>query len=259
LVLICFALTAHAAPQALPSPSPDGCYPGYTTAEGCHALLHLTAGLGNTAVGWYSLTNDTTGSFNTALGGGTLVLNNADSNTAAGYQSLRFNDGGDSNNAIGSYALQNNNRLENNALGAQALQNNTSGSANVAIGDSAFLNSTTGSYNTIIGWHAGDRDMVPNVDGDDNIYIGATASPPVSGTENGTIRIGDPGFISACYIGGISGASSPGGVPVMVNGNGKLGTAPAGSPLSMDNLLKQQQLVQQLNATTEKQAATIAL
>ena len=353
LVLICFALTAHAAPQALPSPSPDGCYPGYTTAEGCHALLHLTAGLGNTAVGWYSLTNDTTGSFNTALGGGTLVLNNADSNTAAGaaalllngsgtqncaygtdalvyngngvtgadyndgfgafalfsntdgfsnnafgnhtlfenihgaantavgdlalqntgqsgsvfanyntavgYQALRFNDDGDSNNAIGSYALQNNNSLENNALGAQALQNNTSGSANVAIGDSAFLNSTTGSYNTIIGWHAGDRDMVPNVDGDDNIYIGATASPPVSGTENGTIRIGDPAHVSDCYIAGISGATSTGGIPVLVNGNGKLGTAPAGSPLSMDNLLKQQQLVQQLNATTERQAATIAL
>src|ERR1700746_1046888 len=36
LILVCFALplAAQAAPQALPSPTPDGCYPGFTTAEG---------------------------------------------------------------------------------------------------------------------------------------------------------------------------------------------------------------------------------
>src|SRR6266480_7613399 len=41
LILVCFALspTAYAAPQTLPSPlpspsNPDGCYPGFTTAEG---------------------------------------------------------------------------------------------------------------------------------------------------------------------------------------------------------------------------------
>src|SRR5262249_10841083 len=140
------------------------------------------------------------------------------------------------------------------AMGAQALQNNT-GSANTAIGDSAFIDSTTGGFNTIIGWHAGG-----GVNGDDNIYIGATAGPsPTPAAEDGTIRIGDPAFVSNCYIAGISGASSPGGVPVLINGSGKLGTAPAGSPLSMDNLIKQQQLVQQLKATTEKQTAVIAL
>ena len=171
-----------------------------------------------------------------------------------GYQALRFNDGGDSNNAVGAYALQNNSSSQNNAIGAFALQNNT-GDANTAVGDSAFLNSTTGSFSTIIGWSAG---AGTGVNGDDDIYIGAT-SGPASGSENGTIRIGDPAHVSACYIAGISGAASTGGVPVLINGNGQLGTAPAGSPLSMDNLLKQQQLVQQLNATTEKQAATIAL
>src|ERR1700758_5469189 len=80
LVMVCFALTAHAAPQALPSPSPDGCYPGFTTAEGCNALHSLTTGAGNTAVGWESLSNDTLGQYNTALGAGTLLLNTADSN-----------------------------------------------------------------------------------------------------------------------------------------------------------------------------------
>jgi hypothetical protein len=37
------------------SPAPDGCYPGFTTAEGCKALQFLGAGAGNTGVGWYSL------------------------------------------------------------------------------------------------------------------------------------------------------------------------------------------------------------
>src|ERR1051325_11564681 len=78
LILVCFAipLAAHAAPQALPTPiagNPDGCYPGFTTAEGCKALQHLTTGAGNTAVGWYSLFEATTGSYNTGLGGRTPV------------------------------------------------------------------------------------------------------------------------------------------------------------------------------------------
>jgi len=350
LILVCFAfpLAAQAAPQALPSPSPDGCYPGFTVAEGCHALFHLTTGAGNTAAGWYSLWADTTGSFNTALGGGTLVLNTADSNTATGAAALllngsgtqncaygtdalvytghgvagaNFNDGfgafalfnntdgftnnalgnhalfedihgagntavgdlalqdndsdgmalgnintavgaqallanvdGDSNNAVGYSALENNTAgTQNNAIGVFALVNST-GAANTAAGDSAFMNSVTGSFNTVIGWHAG---AVTGVDGDDNIYIGATSGP--TGAENGSIRIGDPGFVTGCWIAGISGQTATGGVPVVVNAAGKLGTVPAGSPLSMNNLLKQQQLVQQLKAATEKQAATIAL
>jgi hypothetical protein len=354
LILVCFALTAQAAPRALPSPSPDGCYPGFTTAEGCNALLSLTTGAANAAFGWFSLSSNTTGNYNTGLGGGTLVLNNADSNTAAGaaamllntkgsgadtgtqncaygtdalvynagaatdgsgsyndavgafalfsntdgfsnnafgnhvlwvnlhgaantgvgdlaaqdtgasgsidanyntavgYQALRFNDGGDSNNAIGAYALQNNDSLENNAMGVSALQNNT-GSANTAIGDSAFVNSTTGSYSTVIGWQAG---AGTGVNGDDDIYIGAT-SGPASGTENGTIRIGDTAHVSACYIAGIFGAASTGGVAVLVNSSGQLGTAPAGSPFSMNNMLKQQRTVEELKAVIALQAAQI--
>ena len=33
------------------APPPDGCYPGFTTAEGCLALQNLTTGVGNTGVG----------------------------------------------------------------------------------------------------------------------------------------------------------------------------------------------------------------
>ena len=62
-------------------PAPDGCYPNFTTAEGCNALNALTRGLGNTGVGWYSLFSNTTGNFNTGVGAGALALNNTDNNT----------------------------------------------------------------------------------------------------------------------------------------------------------------------------------
>ena len=39
-VLACFALL----PAQAVSPAPDGCYPNYTTAEGCNALNFLTTG-----------------------------------------------------------------------------------------------------------------------------------------------------------------------------------------------------------------------
>src|SRR6266487_1370141 len=83
------------------SPAPDGCYPGFTTAEGCNALNSLTTGAGNTALGWRSLFLDSSGSFNTAVGGGALILNNGDSNTAVGAAALLLNTTGTENTAIG--------------------------------------------------------------------------------------------------------------------------------------------------------------
>src|SRR5512141_2396775 len=75
-------------------PPPDGCYPNFTTAEGCDALSLLTTGAGNTGLGWRSLFLDTTGNFNTGVGGGALVLNNADSNTAVGAGAMLLNTDG---------------------------------------------------------------------------------------------------------------------------------------------------------------------
>jgi len=43
------------------SPAPDGGYPGGNTAEGQKALLNLTTGEYNTAVGFLSLGSDTSG------------------------------------------------------------------------------------------------------------------------------------------------------------------------------------------------------
>ena len=93
------------------------------------------------------------------------------------------------------------------------------GAANIAIGDSAALNNVGGSFNTVIGSLAG-QDLTS---GGDNIYIGATAGNG-AGNEDGTTRIGDPQFISTCYIAGISGQTASGGVAVFIDPNGKLGT-----------------------------------
>ncbi len=38
-------------PTSTPTPTP-GCYPNFTTAEGCDALNSLTTGAGNTGLGW---------------------------------------------------------------------------------------------------------------------------------------------------------------------------------------------------------------
>jgi hypothetical protein len=46
-------------------PPPDGGYPGANTAEGQNALLNLTTGTFNTAVGFLSLRSDMEGQFNT--------------------------------------------------------------------------------------------------------------------------------------------------------------------------------------------------
>src|SRR5438477_10321275 len=80
LVLACFALSPTARAQ-LPSPTPDGGYPGNNTAEGDGALssvqINATAGNGidNTAIGFDALFSNTTGSGNTAIGFEALFFN----------------------------------------------------------------------------------------------------------------------------------------------------------------------------------------
>src|SRR2546430_16837378 len=71
----------------------------------------------------------------------------------------------------------------------------------------------------MVGTQAG-QDLIS---GYDNIYVGATAENGVP-SESGTVRMGDPQFVSTCYIAGITGQTSSGGVAVFINANGKLGT-----------------------------------
>ena len=205
------------------SPPPDGCYPNFTTAEGCNALQNLTSGAGNTGLGWYALFGTSTANFNTGVGAGTLVLNNNDSNTAVGTAALILNTAGTQNSALGTAALVNNdNGLNNTAVGAFAMQTNTNGSNNTAVGNAALQNST-GDYLTAIGANAGtDPDIVSN-----NVYI---SDPGFPGDENvlsiGGIAASGTDFENT-YIGGIYGTEVNQGsaLPVYVDTDGHLGTS----------------------------------
>ena len=133
-------------------PAPDGCYPNYTTAEGCNALQFLGAGAGNTGVGWYSLFSVGDGNYNTGVGAGTLVLNTADSNTAVGAAAMLLNTTGSQNTAVGTDALlYNDTGGANTAVGDSALLFNTTGASNTATGLQALVHNTIGQRNTASG------------------------------------------------------------------------------------------------------------
>src|SRR5439155_13547157 len=198
---------------------------GYNDAVGAFALFSNIDGSFNNALGEEALYSNIHASQNTAIGDLALVNNDstgngsAQFNTAVGAQALLTNTDGDSNNAIGDYALGfNTTGSRNQAIGVDALLNNDTGGSNVAIGDSALSQNVQGSYNTVIGYLAGG-----SVEGDDNIYIGGTAGSGIT-SESGTARIGDPQFVFNCYVAGITGQTSSGGVAVFINANGKLGT-----------------------------------
>jgi len=126
----------------------------------------------------------------------------------------------------------------NAALGQQALYSNTSGGYNTALGPAALYSNTIGKFNTAIGIWA----LVENLTGSTNIALGASAGSNLyegdnnidignSGefNEGGTIRIGTQGTHTNTFIAGISGVTVSGGSVVVVNSDGQLGTAPAGS------------------------------
>jgi len=183
--LVCLSPFAHAAGL---NPSPDGGYPGLTTAEGDNALFNLTSGFANTGLGWFSLFSDSTASYNTAVGTGAPVLNNADSNTATGVAALLlnttgtrntangtaalvYNDSGNDNTAMGAFALYNNTASNNCALGSYALFLNDTGGNNCAVGYNALASNVTTSFNTAIGSSA----LMHNTFGDYNTATGYVA------------------------------------------------------------------------------------
>ena len=92
---------------------------------------------------------------------------------------------------------------------------NTTGKSNIAEGTSALGSNTTGSRNIAIGAFAG----VNLTTGSNNIDIGHWGSAG----ESNTIRIGKPGIQTNTYVAGISGATVPGGVGVIVDSTGHVG------------------------------------
>ena len=232
LLLACFALSPAA--QAV-DPPPDGGYPGDNTAEGTDALYSLTGGtentalgadalyhnaggIGNTAVGHSTLLSNTSGNDNTAIGVLALFSNTLGShNTASGDFALYSNTSGDDNTADGHFALFHNiTGLRNTATGHGALNGNTTGESNTASGFNALAHNTAGSGNIALGASAGTNLRT----GNENIDIGNAGVTD----ESNTIRIGNAANQSATFIAGISGATVAGGVGVIVDSSGHLGT-----------------------------------
>ena len=209
------------------------------TAIGLFALLFDSIGQGNTATGAAALASNIFGNNNTATGNDALVSNqsgdnntaigalamagddqelagNSD-NTAVGFATLYLNNSGNNNIAIGVNAMYNNISGSNNTVsGFQALNSNTTGSNNTADGNNALLHNTTGSFNIAVGNGAGGNLTT----GINNIDIGNKGVA----AESKTIRIGKPTKQMNTFIAGISGATVPTGVAVIVDGSGHLGT-----------------------------------
>jgi hypothetical protein len=158
------------------------------------------------------------GNRNTVLGDSALFSNTSGSfNTAVGFNALVFNTTGSFNTANGDAALLNNTTgFNNTGNGRDALFSNTSGNNNTADGQNAMRSNATGQNNIALGFEAG----INLTTGSNNIDIGNAG---VAG-ESRTIRIGTRQTHRATFIAGISGASVPTGVAVIVDANGHLGT-----------------------------------
>jgi hypothetical protein len=203
------------------------------TANGFHALYYNTTGFENTAVGSYALYSNATGFYNTAIGEYALGLNTTGAfNTACGYFALYMNTGGANNTAEGFYALYYNTTGNYNTAGGKyALLFNTSGIDNTAEGAFSLENNTTGSKNTALGFNA----LSSNTTGGNNVALGQSAGANLT-TGNGNIDIGNAGVAGEAktirignaqintYIAGINGVTVAGGVGVLVDSNGHLGT-----------------------------------
>jgi hypothetical protein len=212
LVLACFALS----PQARA-----------VCQEGCLTLE-------NTVLGNDALASNTTGERNTAIGSAALFSNTtAFNNTATGFEALQLNTTGTNNTATGADAMEiNTSGVENTATGASALASNTTGHQNTANGINALAYNTTGDRNTAIGSLAlffnngnsnialGRRAGSNLTTGDNNIDIGN----PGNAGESNTIRIGKVGTQTTTFIAGISGVAVAGGVGVIIDARGHLGT-----------------------------------
>lgn len=171
------------------------------TAEGYLALYNNSSGISNTANGVSALTSNTTGNYNTAdgqdaLSGNTTGINN----TASGVDALHSNTAGNYNSACGQGALYGNTTGNNNtAVGQNAMKAATTGKNNIAIGSNAGFNLAAGSNNIMIF----DRGLASDAN---------------------TIRIGKVGTQKTTYIAGISGSTVAGGVTVVADSSGHLGT-----------------------------------
>jgi hypothetical protein len=112
--------------------------------------------------------------------------------------------------------LYNSSGSNNTANGFESLFNNTTGKFNTAAGENALFNNTTGNHNIALGDSAGTNLTT----GSNNIDVGNAGVA----SESRTIRIGTSATHRATFIAGISGATVAGGVGVVIDASGHLGT-----------------------------------
>jgi hypothetical protein len=188
------------------------------TANGFAVLFSTTTGSNNTANGFEALASNTTGNNNTANGFDALFSNTTgNGSTATGFEALFSNTTGKFNTATGPNALLHNTiGNSNTADGVNALFSNTSGNNNTANGFEALFSNTTGGSNIALGYLAGQNLTT----GSNNINIGNQGVA----AEADTIRIGTVGTQTNTIVAGISGVTVAGGVGVIVDTNGHLGT-----------------------------------
>jgi Chaperone of endosialidase len=196
----------------------DACLTNNNTVQGEDALFSLATGVNNTAIGFKALFSDTDGTDNTAIGTEALFSNTTGNyNTANSDFSLYYNTTGNYNTATGPFALYyNTHGNSNTANGYRALQNST-GDSNTATGYRALGSNTIGNNNIALGFQAG----LNLTTGSSNIDIGNRG---VAGEAN-TIRIGTVGTQTNTFVAGISGVTVAGGVAVVIDANGQLGTS----------------------------------
>jgi hypothetical protein len=241
------ALACWEATPAAQANCREGCS-GDNTFLGEDALLFNTGTL-NTAVGHFALRKNDNGTWNTAVGGFALFNNLASQNTAVGTFALQNNQTGSQNTAVGAWAMYfNETGAANTALGWRALDGSKSGNSNTAVGFQALLGNPTGSSNTALGYDA----LLFNQSGNDNTALGTNALFNNTGSSNiaigesagsalttgkNNIELGNAGIAGESakirignkahkntYIAGISGVTVAGGIGVIIDTDGHLGT-----------------------------------
>jgi hypothetical protein len=194
----------------------ENVFGSWSTAVGAYALANSTSSMQNTVVGAFAMQDNQSSQLNTAVGALAMKSNTTgDSNTALGWSALLSNQTGNANTVAGLQALmENTTGSSNTAFGANTLIFNQSGNDNTALGTNALLNNT-GSSNIAVGESAGSALTT----GKNNIDIGNAGTAG----ESARIRIGNNAHKNT-FIAGISGVTVAGGVGVVVDTSGHLGT-----------------------------------
>jgi hypothetical protein len=188
---------------------------------GGSALLNLTTGINNVAVGYQTGAGITTGNGNTIVGANPFGFGLAGSLSqnvivTDGYgNKIMWADVLNGNNVFG-YGAGNFGVVSggnNSVIGTNALQAVTTGSYNSADGPSALINLTTGGSNVAIGNSAASS----LVSGSSNLCVGSRAGIHMAGGENSNVYFNSQGVVGGNNNLGIQGVDGPGGAGTDAN------------------------------------------